>query len=235
MRLLSISEGYKKEDFRLVVMFMLLVWQDRNLLLKGGHLSDIEAIIDNGTRWVEEYDQARVCTIFDSTGRVVKDNWAWKGRKGNENGCYLQCDAAVRDSEIGLGGWIKDSEGFVVAVFASHMSGSFSPTLAEALSIFGLRFASTMGLKIKQVTTDCLEVVQGLITNDSYHPFEGNFSNILALLDSLECGFCRHTNRLHNVIAHDIGKWAVGSKTTLMWSDCIPIFFSPLFCKNLMV
>ncbi|GER37090.1 homeobox protein 31 [Striga asiatica] len=181
-----------------------------------------------GKRWVEEYDKTQACTIFEVVGGSVEDRWAWKGRQGNENGCYLYCDAAVRDSEIGLGGWTKNAEGLVIAVFASHMPSLFSPTLAEAFSIqFGLRFTATLRMKIKQVNTDCLEVVQGLIANESHHPFEGILSNILTLLDLVDCGLCQHTNRRHNEIAHAIAKWEVESKTTIMWSDCIPIYFSP--------
>ncbi|GER29628.1 ribonuclease H [Striga asiatica] len=203
---------------------LFLVWQDRNLLLNGSRLSDIDVMIDKGFRWVEDYDKAQACTIFDAVGGFVNDHWAWKGRKGNENGCYLHCDAAVRDSEINLRGWIRNSKCLVVAIFASHMSSSFSPTLAEAFSIqFGLRFAATLGVKIQQVTRDWHEAEQGLIAKDSHHPLEGILSNILTLFDSIDCGLCEHTKRLHNEIAHAIVKWAVEPKTTIMWSDCIPI------------
>ncbi|GER37505.1 phosphoglucosamine mutase [Striga asiatica] len=191
-------------------MFLWVVWQDRNILLNGVRLSDIDAIIDKGVKWVEDYDKAQACTLFDVAGGFIEDCWASKGRQETVNGCYLYCDAAVRDSEIGLGGWIENTEERVVAVFASHMPGLFSPTLDEALSIqFGLRFTVMLGMKIQQVSTDCLEVVQGLIANESYHPIEGIFSNIRTLLDLVECGLCQHTNRLHNEIAHAIAKWAV--------------------------
>ncbi|GER43730.1 polynucleotidyl transferase [Striga asiatica] len=176
-------------------MFLWLVWEDRNLFLNGGRLSDIDVMIDKGFRLVKNYDKAQA---------------SLKGRKGNENGCYLQFNAVVRDSEIGLGVWIKYSEGLVVAIFESNMSGSFSPTLAEVLSIqFGLQFTSMIGVKIQQVTTNFFEVVQRLIANDSHHPFKGIFSNILAPLDSLDCGL-NIPNRLHNEIARTIaisGRW----------------------------
>ncbi|GER51193.1 transposase DDE domain protein [Striga asiatica] len=101
-----------------------------------------------------------------------------------------------RKGSLGLEGKEKERKG--------NEKGSFSPTLAEALFIqFWLRFASTMRVKIQQVTTDCLEVVQGLIVDDSHHPL-GIFFNILALLDSLDCGRCQHTHRFHNEIAHAI-------------------------------
>ncbi|GER48007.1 phosphoenolpyruvate-dependent sugarphosphotransferase system, partial [Striga asiatica] len=55
LRLVSISEGCKKLDFRFF---------DRSLLLNGGRLSDIYVMIDKGFRWVEDYNKAQVCTFF---------------------------------------------------------------------------------------------------------------------------------------------------------------------------
>ncbi|GMN68400.1 hypothetical protein TIFTF001_037459 [Ficus carica] len=125
----------------------------------------------------------------------------------------LNVDAGCREEcgFVGVGAVVRDSDGVVIACLARKLVGSFPPLTAEFLALReGLEFVASCGVRVSEVETDALLVVQAIVTSDPPDDLDPIVYDIRALLQKVACGSpCRHAtcsgSPLKDLIPH--GTW----------------------------
>ncbi|GER40656.1 UDP-N-acetylmuramoylalanine--D-glutamate ligase [Striga asiatica] len=170
------------DEFPNFASLLWIIWHERNRLKHGLQGKAVEQSWTLGWTWQEEISKWRSGHLLSDWALVTPSIDRWVGTGSCQNGLTLFCDAAVRDSEIGLGGWIGDSEGSCWAAFVSRIPGSFSSFAVEALALrFGLHFAFDLGVSIQFAKTDALVVICGLSEyspNDPLHQVLQDYADV---------------------------------------------------------
>lgn len=133
-------------------------------------------------------------------------------------------DASISTKIIGIGAIIFTTNKRAQAALSKPQEGNLSVFfLAEALALLvGLRWAQSIGLPIKIITSDSLSLVQALNKISAYHnELEVLLSDIEMLTKFPEANV-QHVNRKFNSAAHRLAKQALLLEDESSWMEEIP-------------
>ncbi|KAM6543519.1 hypothetical protein CsatB_007966 [Cannabis sativa] len=135
-------------------------------------------------------------------------------------------DAAVLNntSSVGLGAIILSEDRRVRAAVCKPLKGSISVLQAETLTLlFGLNWALSCGIQIKEVFSDSLSLVTAINKGKVFFNELGVlFEDVIALLSKLPGVVLSHVARNMNSAAHGLAKHALRLDNELSWFEEVP-------------
>lgn len=196
------------------------IWSERNRRTHGQQARTLHQL----KRWIFSY-------LEDLKMAQNSEGEAGLGRKcirKNEaerelNNYSLLVDAAISTSTdmIGLGAVIFMPNKKIQATLSKPLEGQLSVLHAEALAlVVGLRWAQTIGIPIKKISSDSLSLVLALNNADSYHNELGILlGDVKSLLINFSEATVSHINRKYNIVAHNLAKQALILEEEQLWIE----------------
>jgi ribonuclease HI len=155
---------------------------------------------------------------------VAKKVWARplaRNLKVNVDAAYLDADHTGA-----IGAIVRDNQGNCVAATSKFLSHVSSAMMAEALAVlYGLEMVNRLGFNSIEIESDSMEVIQFCtgeerIWNDATAVYVGIFEHA-ASIGHVEFHHCR---RETNMVAHEIARNSLSTRTSCNWVDEPPSF-----------
>ncbi|PON77083.1 hypothetical protein PanWU01x14_030920 [Parasponia andersonii] len=211
-----------------ICVLLWCLWAERNKLVHGRFKKAVPILVSFSYSFLSEFKSAKV-GFDEHESRAPRRSVSWEAPPPFM--INMNSDAGVPPGEeyIGVGIILHDHSGSVLAAFAKRLVGCFSVETAELLAMREeLLFASRIGLSISILEYDALRVIHGL---QETHPLAPNaliFSDIKALITSVNCGTCHFVPRSGNKVTHFSARLAFHSPSDLCWT-CVELNLFRLF------
>ncbi|KAK3222245.1 hypothetical protein Dsin_009270 [Dipteronia sinensis] len=156
------------EEFELFCTILWRVWCNRNAGLHGEQTLDTTDMVEWAHNFLVEYKSSRLGTPLS---HHTNENGHVKWFPPCPGFFKINCDAAIDTTKlrVGIGIFIRDSNGFVMASSSQVFDASFSAQVAEAMAILmAIVFSNDCGLYPCVLKSDA-EVVVNWIKKGS-HP-----------------------------------------------------------------
>lgn len=228
--LLAVGEKYTGEDLEVFCMVLWVLWWVRNQVVHGGSPLATNKILERAGNLLEEFQKSlrlnnAGIALFPENPRPT--HWS----PPSPGSLKLNTDAAINTElgVVGLGGVIRDEYGNVLGAFAKRYMGRVDAHLAESLAIrAGLVFALESGLRVKELESDALNVIQAIYGGCSSHE-DGLVIDDINFLLNLAGGInCSHVKRECNMVAHSLAQFAFSIIDDCFWLEDYPISIESL-------
>lgn len=149
--------------------------------------------------------QMETHTGTTESGSQAKEKW----ERPSPGHTKMNCDmAAHEDGTVGLGVIIRNHEGDVILAAKKETQAEGDTTILEGLAIrFGVQLAAQHGIKIHQVESDNLPIIQRLQGTEKPRPYEDIIiQDILKTRSKIGNPNFRHIRRTANNAAHVIAR-----------------------------
>ncbi|XP_021715995.1 uncharacterized protein LOC110683897 [Chenopodium quinoa] len=212
-------------SWELFLMFWWKIWEVRNLWLFEKKKLEAPMVCAKTLSLLGEYEAAAMRESSVVHHEENGDNHCWKAPPPNK--FTLNTDAALsKDGKIGLGMVMRDHLGDVMMAGGRAVTGVWSACNAEAEAmLFGLRYAFDAGLRRLLVSSDCLNLINMLLSkNRERTPTQLLVDDILYAASL--CDFCTFNFQpgTCNKVAHSIAKYSLTLSGEQLWmEDCPPL------------
>ncbi|KAM6600310.1 hypothetical protein CsatA_019919 [Cannabis sativa] len=227
--ILYAAEVVEKDLFEKIIISAWAIWTERNKITHGQHLGQPQQIVN----WIDSYygtvvsarEGAKVSSLPIQRNRNNSEV-LHRDPQEEQRHTILMVDAAVLNntSSVGLGAIILSEDRRVRAAVCKPLKGSISVLQAETLALlFGLNWALSCGIQIKEVFSDSLSLVTAINKGKVFFNELGVlFEDVIALLSKLPGAVLSHVARNMNSAAHGLAKHALRLDNELSWFEEVP-------------